>query len=223
MTALVGRAANEALRRFRSGPGVRQPQDGLSFRPLLRLLAVAGLLAGLLAAAPAGWAETSGDSVEYEVRAAYLLNFARFVEWPAGAFEDHASPITLGIAGPTALDPQITREMEARVIQGRPIRVVRLDDAEAAAGCHIVFVPRSVADPRAVLAAIAGRPILTVGDGESFAARGGVIQLFVEDEVMRFEINRQAARRNHLTISSRLLALARLTPGGSDPRPETKP
>jgi hypothetical protein len=161
----------------------------------------------------AGAAGSPGSAAEYEVKSAYLLNFARFVDWPDSSFESNASEIRIGITGPGPLDRQVELGMEERRIGSRPIRVMWLKDPQAATLCHVVFVPHATgADLDRILAATAGKPILTVGECDSFAARGGVIQLYLEDQVVHFEINRAAAERNGLKVSSRLLSLARLTP-----------
>lgn len=166
----------------------------------------------------------AGIAAEYEVKSAYLLNFARFVEWPEGAFESEASEIRIGIVGPGPLDRQVELGMEERLVVGRPVRVMWLGDTEAVALCHIVFVPSTrAAVLDRILVATAGKPVLTVGESHSFAARGGVIQLYIEDQTVRFEINRAAAERNGLKISSRLLSLARLTPSGTGGSVGTSP
>jgi hypothetical protein len=170
------------------------------------------ILAGCLTMVSRAAAEKiPGSAAEYEVKAAYLLNFARFVEWPDSAFENDTSEIRVGVLGPGQPDRKVELGMEERSIRGRPIRVVWLEGLDAVTSCHIVFVPGAAVHPKGILAATAGKPILTVGENDSFAARGGVIQLYLEDQVVRFEINRAAAERNGLKISSRLLSLARLT------------
>jgi hypothetical protein len=182
------------------------------------------ILAGCLATVTrAAAGEIPGSAAESEVKAAYLLNFARFVEWPDSAFENDASEIRVGILGPGQPDRRIELGMEERVIRGRPIRVIWLEGPDAVASCHIVFVPGAEVHPEGILAATAGKPILTVGESDSFATRGGVIQLYVEDEVVHFEINRAAAERNGVKISSRLLSLARLTPVATGPATGTAP
>lgn len=179
---------------------------------------MAAALAGCLTAvARAGDAEIPGSAAEFELKSAYLLNFARFVDWPDSAFTSAASEIRIGILGPGPHDRQVEMGMEERAIRGRPIRVVWLEHLDSMASCHIVYVPRSAAHPEGVAAATVGKPVLTVGESDAFAAGGGVIQLYLEDEVVRFEINRSAAERNGLTISSRLLSLARLTPVAAGP------
>jgi hypothetical protein len=181
------------------------------------------VLVGSMAATRACAKETPESAAESEVKSAYLLNFARFVDWPDSAFKSDASEIRIGIVGPAPLDPRVEFGMEERVIRGRPIRVIRLEGPDAVTSCHIVFVPGAAVLPEGILAATAGKPVLTVGESDSFAARGGVIQLYVEGEVVHFEINRAAAERNGLKISSRLLSLARLTPVATGPATGTAP
>jgi hypothetical protein len=181
---------------------------------------LAGCLA-LVTRAVAG--ETPKSAAEPEVKAAYLLNFARFVEWPDSVFESDASEIRVGILGPGPPDRQLKLAMEERLIRNRPIRVIWLEDPEAAISCHIVYLPQAAVHPDGILAATTGKPILTVGESDSFAARGGVIQLYLEDQVVRFEINRAAAERDGLKVSSRLLSLARLTPVTTDRATGTYP
>ena len=205
--------------------GVSRPSGRCGFfRVLVGLFVPAMILAvGLAIVTRAAAGEIPGGAAEREVKAAYLLNFARFVEWPDSAFESETSDIIVGFVGPGEPDRKIELGMEARSIRGRPIRVIWLDGIDAVPSCHIVFVPRTAVHPEAILAAAAGRPILTVGESDSFAARGGVIQLYLEDQVVRFEINRMAAERNGLKISSRLLSLARLTPAATERGTGTSP
>jgi hypothetical protein len=192
------------------------------------------LAAFLVAAAVLSWsrvlaASPHGDAPEfnvakYEVESAYLLNFARFVEWPDDAFDNDNSAVTIGIMGPGSPDREVENGMEERTIRGRPIRIVNLEDAEAVTQCQIVFLTQvSSGQLERILAASIGRPILTVSESESFAASGGVIQFYTENEVVRFEINPSAAERNRLKISSRLLALARLTPTSTGGRKGVSP
>jgi hypothetical protein len=206
-----------------AGRAPRHSGVGGFLRILAGLFAPALILAGGLAVPRACAGEIPGSAAEPEVKAAYLLNFARFVEWPDSAFEKDASEIRVGVLGPGPLDRPLKLAMEERLIRGRPIRVIWLDGPEAAISCHIVYVPQVAVHPEGIMAATAGRPILTVGESDSFAARGGVIQLYVEDEVVRFEINRAAAERNGLKVSSRLLSLARLTPVATGRAPGTVP
>ncbi len=173
-----------------------------------------GLSGSSAPATPPGAVSPGEELAEQDIKIAYLLNFARFVDWPANAFAGDTAALRIGIPGRGSLDPDVVREMEKRTIHGRPIRVVWLLDVEAAVRCHIVFVPQTTGAAKLgwILDATSELPVLTVSDAESFTARGGVIQFYTEDDMVRFEINPAAARRNQLRISSHLLSLARLTP-----------
>jgi hypothetical protein len=183
---------------------------------LLALIPLATMSAGSPAFPRACARGISEGDAEYEVKAAHLLNFTRFVEWPAGAFESDSAEIVIGIMGPGPLDRQVELRMEERTINGRPVRVVWLRDPEAVWMCHVAFVPCSSANTDRILSAAAGKPILTAGESHSFAARGGMIQLYVENQEVRFEINQAAVEQSGLRLSSRLLTLARLTRSATD-------
>jgi hypothetical protein len=141
---------------------------------------------------------------EYEVKAAFLYNFARFVDWPAGG------GVTLCLLGGDPFGGDID------IVAGKPVGTSRLQvrriEGEQTDGCQIVFVPASQAGRLArVLDGLKGRPVLTVGDAAGFAERGAVINFYLEQNKVRFEINIDAARRTGLPISSQLLRLARIT------------
>lgn len=146
-------------------------------------------------------------SLEYRVKAAYLFNFARFVEWPAEAV---SGPLTLCVAGRDVFGPVLADTVKDESIGGRPLvaRVI----LEPEPDCNVVFVPRGAA-ASAYLRAASGRPVLTIGETPDFQRMGGIVTFVVQDGNVRFEINRTAAERAKLRISSRLLRLARDTGG----------
>jgi hypothetical protein len=170
-----------------------------------------GLLLLLLACpvAPLG-----AQAPEYDVKAAFLFNFVKFVEWPADAFAAERAPLAICVYGS---DP-FGRSLET-VIQGERVgergliveRPDRLDDLEA---CHVLFVSGSEKDRlAAVLARVKDAPVLTVGDTEGFLRAGGIINFILEGSKVRFLINQEAAERSGLRISSKLMRLA-VSPGG---------
>lgn len=155
---------------------------------------------------------------EYQVKAAFLYNFAKFVEWPAGAFEKPQTPYSICVLGsdPFGEDLDIAA---AENVQGRKMMVRRLGDVKNAAGCHILFV--SLSERRklpAILQALGNAPTLTVGEDEDFVRAGGCLRFFVTDNKVRFEINVQATERARLKVSAKLLSLARVVgkSGGKD-------
>ena len=165
---------------------------------------------GILGLAPRLLAQGASPT-EYQIKAAFLYNFARFVEWPASALPDSARALILGILGEDPFGPEIDRIVEGKTVNGRRLEIRRLKDTDSLNGCHILFVSTSEGRrlPR-ILEALRLLPVLTVGDFESFAGRGGIIDFVLEENRIRFEINQEAAERAGLKISSKLLKLATL-------------
>jgi len=154
-------------------------------------------------------AETLASRDEYQVKAAFLLNFAKLVEWPAAAQPAEGAPIVVGIMGDEKTARAISKKLGAARVGSHPLQVRSVSGAPDVAGCHIVFVAAGHEDA-AILEAASGNAALSVGESEGFAERGGVINFVNEGKKLRFEINTQAADRAGLKISSRLLRLARL-------------
>jgi hypothetical protein len=142
-------------------------------------------------------------SLEYRVKAAYLFNFTKFVDWPASAMQADA-PLTLCVAGTSPFGQTLAETVRGEIVAGRALttRVVREPD-----GCDVLFIPDGVA-AAPLLRQARTRPILTVGESEEFLREGGVINFVMQDGKVRFEISQDAAARAQLRISSRLLRLA---------------
>jgi hypothetical protein len=142
------------------------------------------------------------------VKAVFLLNFARFTEWPSRAAR---GPLTLCVLG----DPDVAAALDAlvgdRPINGRDVTVASIETFRIVRSCHLLYV--SGEDPARIteaLDAVSSLNILTVGDGEHLARTGGVAALFPEDGRIRFGINPDALNRAGLRVSSKMLGLARL-------------
>jgi hypothetical protein len=182
--------------------------------PTLRAL-VCALMAALLIAP----GDVRGDHGhdEYDVKAAFIYNFAALVKWPPSAFPEPGGPITLAILGPEDFAPH-TREFFAdRMVDRRRIEVTRISEPEEIGDHHMVFVSASEDDRVAqILEAARGRQVLTIGESEAFIRQGGIINFYREGNKIRFEINRLAAEAAGLQISSRLLRLARLVTSDGD-------
>lgn len=146
---------------------------------------------------------------EYEVKAAYLLNFTRYVEWPAVAFASPDSPLVIGVLGPNPFGPVLERTLAGRTVRGRRIELRLLEAAADVEGCHAVFMAWEEyrLDP-ALIERLARPGLLTVGEREEFVERGGVLGFVLVNQTVRFAVNRGAAERAGLRVSSRLLALA---------------
>lgn len=144
---------------------------------------------------------------EYQVKAAFILNFANYVDWPAGALS--RDTITIGILGQDPFDGALD-SLSGKTVGGRRVQIRRFDEPEEAAGANILFIGASERrDLPRILRAVRGRPILTIGDSNGFATAGVMINLVVLRKRVCFEVNLTAAKRAGLLVSSQLLKLAR--------------
>ena len=154
----------------------------------------------------------SSDSSEYLIKAGFIYNFAKLVEWPATAFAQQDSPIVIGILGDDPFGATLDRIVANKKINGRGFAVKRLKwgkDIKDLRDCNILFVSASEKEHiDSVVDAMKWLPILTIGDAPGFAKSGGIINFTLEDNKVRFEVNVEAAKHANLTISSRLLTLA---------------
>lgn len=174
---------------------------------VLRLLCV--LLAFIGSTAPqSGFAAET--SKEYNVKAAFLYNFARFVEWPSTAFTEADSPFVFGVLGENPFGNALEDAVAGRTVLGRKLAVRRFDHVPTNEPCHLLFISASEKKQLpAVLAALGERRILVVGEDEAFARNGGSIA-FVMDPAgkLRFQINTDAVRKAGLRVNAQLLKLA---------------
>ncbi len=175
---------------------------------------VCALLLALACLGPArtGWAQETGASEiypEYQVKAAFLFNFARFVEWPPGAFSDATSPITLCVFGKDPFEGALEDTLRGRTVGGRALVTRHVGPDADMAGCHALFVPASE-DARlpALLERLAGQPVLIVGETEHFGRLGGIVRFTLEDNRVRFIVNAASAKRAGLSINAKLLSIA---------------
>jgi hypothetical protein len=152
-------------------------------------------------------AETSLE--EYQVKGAYLLNFARFTAWPAESFKSPEDPIAICVLGQNPFGTVLDRATQNLTVANRAVVVRQIPTVQQAAQCHIVFISSSEKKKlRALLDNAQGNSILTVGESDGFLAGGGVISFKLDGDRVRIEINKEAADRAHLRISAKLLSLA---------------
>jgi hypothetical protein len=161
----------------------------------------------LLTAIPLLRADHS-EASEYQVKAAFLMNFTKFVEWPAGAFRDASQPITICVYGDDPFGAALDQVVEGESVSGRRLAVDRLRRPPAPKTCQVLFISRSERDAPAIVAA-AGPGVLTVSDQDNFLHDGGVIAFVLQARHVRFDISLRAAAKASLVISSRLLNVAR--------------
>ena len=155
---------------------------------------------------PAALAQSANES---QVKAAFVYNFVKFVEWPSEAFSDNRAPLIIGVVGEDSTTSAIDQTINGKTANGRHLMVKRFPNFRAITYCHILFISSSQRDNvRQILAAISPA-VLTIGETERFAQMGGIINFTIVDDKLRFEINATAAEKAGLRISAKLLHLAR--------------
>ena len=165
----------------------------------------------LLGVASHANAQDSSASSEYLIKAGFIYNFARLVEWPATTFAQPNSPIVIGIWGTDPFGPVIDQILDDKRVNNRGFVIKRLKSLNDLKDCHILFVSSSeVARLNEAIHLTKSMPVLTIGEMPGFARHGGIINLTLEDSKVRFEVNVEAAKEAELNISSRLLALAKI-------------
>jgi len=146
---------------------------------------------------------------EYHVKGAFLLNFAKFVEWPDQAFKSPGDPIMICILGQNPFGSGFDKAAKEIVVGNRQLGVRQLSDPQQSGQCQMVFVSASERKlSRALLQSTQGESVLTVGESEGFTSGGGIIDFKLDGEKVRIEINTAAADRAKLRISAKLLSLA---------------
>jgi hypothetical protein len=174
------------------------------FSPWRRLFSGAALVSVLLGFSPAR--ALSAPAEEYEVKAAFIYNFAKFVDWPASV----GSKLRLCVVGKSPFGSALD-DIKGRMVKERKLEVLQLDSASSLADCQMLFV--SASEERnldRIVARTRATDTLLISDSEGFARRGIMINLYVEEGKIRFEINLSAVRRSGLSVSSKLLSLGRL-------------
>jgi hypothetical protein len=148
---------------------------------------------------------------EYQVKAAFLYNFAKFVEWPPGTFANPADPIGICIAGANPFGSTLESMVQGKKIGDRAFTVRRIADTQEAAGCQVLFIGSTEwKRVRSLLEALKGAAILTVGETDDFTAAGGMIAFQIAGPRVRIQIDIEMAERSRLKISSKLLSLAEI-------------
>jgi hypothetical protein len=161
------------------------------------------ILALLLFACPAAAAD-----LEYSVKAAFLVNFTKFVQWPTSAFESARSPLHICILGDDPFEGALDHAAAGETVLGRSLAVQHLRRPPAPKLCQVVFIAASEKEVKRTLGAI-GPGVLTVGEGTGFLADGGMIAFIIDNRRVRFDVQITAVTSGGLAISSRMLTVAR--------------
>jgi hypothetical protein len=150
------------------------------------------------------------DVEEYQMKAAIIYNLAKFVEWPSNTFKNPTDPITSCVLGDSPFGRSLDLQLNGKPIDDRKFVVRHVSEISQARGCQILMITNSAQKRRSNLNEIKTSGILTVGEADGFASEGGIVNLKLESGKVRIQINVEAAEREGLRISSRLLNLAQI-------------
>lgn len=172
---------------------------------MLRVLEYALILGGLSIAC------LHAEVEEYQLKAAVVYNFAKFVEWPPQSFTNANDPIAVCVLGQNPFGGWLSETLAGRTAGGRPFVIRHASEPQQVGHCQILFVSSSERKRfRAVLAEVKADGVLTVGDTPGFAALGGVVNLRLDGDTVRMEVNVKSAEQKKLQISAKLLSLAQI-------------
>jgi hypothetical protein len=176
-------------------------RSGLPTRACFALLTLAAFAGCVLGEEP--------PADEYPIKAAFLFNFAKFVEWPPDAFKSPGDPLVICVLGQNPFGSALEDVVREKTIANRPFVVREVSNAQQASKCHMVFVSSSERKHlHSLLDELKGRCVLTVGEADDFIENGGIINFKLKDARVRIEVDAKAASRARLRISSKLLSLA---------------
>jgi hypothetical protein len=146
---------------------------------------------------------------EYALKSVFLYNFCRFIEWPSKAFASPTEPLIIGVIGQDPFGSLLEEAVQGESLRGRPIRIEHYREPREAVRCHLLFISRSeMSRLNQILAAVAGRSVVTVGESDAFLERGGMIALTTEENRVRLRINPNRLRGASVDVSSKLLRVA---------------
>jgi hypothetical protein len=181
--------------------------------PVFRGLLLLAVFLSCLVAPDSG--QAARPSKEYEVKAAFLLNFVQYIDWPTTAFADAKSPIAIGVLGDDPFGSALDQTFQGESAHGRSFVIKRSRSVDDLKSCHLLFISKSEKDKvDDILSSLNTTTLATVSEFDGFARRGGLINFYLEGKKIRFEINTNAAQSKDLKVSSELLKRARIVDGG---------
>jgi YfiR/HmsC-like len=155
----------------------------------------------------------AAGSSEYLVKAGFIYNFAKLVEWPAATFTNPGQAIVVGVLGSDSFAATLEHVVDGKKVDVRPFTVKRLKSAKDSkeCGCQMLFIASAEsAHAEEIIQLLKGTSVLTIAETPGFSKQGGIINFVLEDSKVRFEVNVDAAKHAGLNISSRLLSLAKI-------------
>ena len=211
MILRAGEGAVASRRLIRPGASCRHLQGARQASPFGS--ACRGLIVALVVLMCSSGARADSDATiaEYRIKAAFLLKFVGFIDWPAAAFDRSDAPLVIGVLGGETLGNELEQIASGRQVNGHPIRVRRLGRGDPSTGLHALFVGRTEGTRLGAIAAASdAATLLMVSESETALAQGSAINFVVVDDKVRFDVALRSINRAGLKISARLLAVARL-------------
>ncbi len=148
---------------------------------------------------------------EYQVKAVFIYNFTRFIDWPAETFKSPDEPFIIGIIGEDPFGSYLDETVAGEKIGTHPIQVQRFVDVKQLVKCHILYISSyEPEEAEKILSVVSDKSILTVSDATAFNKWGGMIRLFTDNNKIRLQVNVEASKKSGLTISSKLLGVAQI-------------
>lgn len=178
-------------------------------RRVLRFFVWPMVVAGTVGLGSSGMIGQQPRASEYEIKAVYLLNFAKFVDWPVDATKSKTDPFTICVLGKNPFGPFLVETVRGETIAGQTVMEKDIGGAQDAPGCRILYISSSEEGRLdAIVSGLGKMAILTVSDMPQFSQHGGMIQFVMEGNKVRFEANLGAAQAVGLSMSSSLLKVA---------------
>jgi hypothetical protein len=148
----------------------------------------------------------------YNVKAAFLYSFGRYMQWPAASFQATQGNFVIGVLGEDPFGGTLDQLARIKQVQGRRLAIERFPTLDARKPCQVLFVPRTTSEEQqqAAIRAFRGQAVLVVGETPGFAERGGTVNFYLDQDTVRFELNLIAARQQGLSVDAKLQNLARL-------------
>ena len=171
-------------------------------------LSVARVVRGAVVVCAVAAPSYAQSALEYDVKAALLLNFTRFIEWPDGAFDEPRAAINVCVLAPSPFGQSLDRTLAGETVGNRPLVAREIRSADESSGCHLLFVPAGAEARAAGLSRKVGPHTVTVGESPRFEDMGGAVNLVVDGGRVRFTVNLQPVEDRGVRISARMLQLA---------------
>jgi len=179
------------------------------------LLMALAVFCGLLPTAQVR-AQQIDESKAIKVKAAYLYNFAKFIDWPGNALGEQDEPFVIGVLDDVGFARSLDATVRGKTVASRAVKIRRLgwakeEDRTKLSECHILYIGQGARHRLGeILAVLEEQPVLVISDIPDFATEGGMIGFVLEQGRIVFEINRDALKRGKLRASAKLLNLARI-------------